>query len=53
MKIKDFIKTLEKCNPEGEIFVEDIAGFYAVTGVIDLTGDDESFIIEQDEFPIE
>ena len=50
MKIKDFIKELQKCNPEAEIFVEDINGFYAVTGIIDYTGDDESFIIEQEDF---
>ena len=52
MKIKDFIKELEKCNPEAEIFTEGIEGFYAVTGVIDYTGDDESFIIEQENFPL-
>ena len=50
MKIKDFIKELEKCNPEAEIFTESIEGFYAVTGVIDYSGDNESFIIEQEDF---
>lgn len=50
MKIKDFIKELEKCNPEAEIFTENIEGFYAVTGIIDYTGDNESFIIETEEF---
>lgn len=52
MKIKDFIKELQKCNPEAEIFTEGIEGFYTVTGVIDYTGDNESFIIEQEDFPI-
>lgn len=51
MKIKDFIKELQKCNPEAEIFTEDIAGFYAITGIIDYNGDGENFIIEQEEFP--
>ena len=51
MKIKDFIKELQKCNPEAEIFTESIEGFYAVTGIIDYTGDNESFIIEQEDFP--
>ncbi len=50
MKIKDFIKELEKCNPEAEIFTENIEGFYAVTGVIDYSGDAESFVIEQEDF---
>ncbi len=31
MKVKDFIKELQKCNPEGEVFTENIEGFYAVT----------------------
>ena len=53
MKIRDFIKQLQKCNPEAEIFTESTEGFYAVTGIIDLTGDNESFIIEQEEFPTE
>lgn len=51
MKVKDFIKELQKCNPEAEIFTENIEGFYAVTGVIDYTGDEESIIIEQENFP--
>ena len=51
MKIKDFIKELQKCNPEAEIFTESIEGFYRVTGIIDYNGDNESFIIEQEEFP--
>lgn len=51
MKIKDFIKELQKCNPEAEIFTEDIEGFHAVTDIIDYTGDNESFIIEQEDFP--
>jgi hypothetical protein len=50
MKIKDFIKELQKCNPEGEIFTEDITGLFSVTGVIDYTGDEESYIIEQERF---
>lgn len=51
MKIKDFIKELQKCNPEAEIFTEGIEGFYAVTGVVDYTSDEESIIIEQEDFP--
>lgn len=51
MKIKEFINELQKCNPDAEIFVESIEGFYAVTGVIDYTGDDEAFIIENEDFP--
>lgn len=51
MKIKDFIKELQKCNPEAEIFTENIEGFYAVTGVIDYNGDNQNFIIEQEDFP--
>lgn len=51
MKIKDFIKELQKCNPEAEIFTENIEGFYAVTGIIDYTGDEGSIIIEQEDFP--
>ena len=51
MKIKDFIKQLQECNPEAEIFTESIEGFYAVTGIIDYTGDNESFIIEQENSP--
>lgn len=49
MKIKDFIKELEKCNPNAEIFTEDDEGFHAVTGIIDYSGDNESFIIEQED----
>ena len=51
MKIKDFINELQKCNLEAEIFTESIEGFYAVTGVIDYDGDNEMFIIEQEDFP--
>lgn len=51
MKIKDFIKVLQKCNPEAEIFTENINGIFAVTGIIDYTGDNESFIIEEEYFP--
>ena len=50
MKVKDLIKELQKCNPEGEIFTENIEGFFLVTGVIDYTGDGESYIIEQENF---
>ena len=50
MKIKDFIKELQKCNPEAKIFIESIEGFHAVTGVIDYTGDEESIIIESEDF---
>ena len=53
MKIKDFIKELQKCNPEGEIFTECVAEYYSVTGIIDYTGDEESYIILQEDFPIE
>lgn len=52
MKIKDFIKELEKCNPEAKIFTENIEGYYAVTGVIDYDGDAESYVIEQEDFPL-
>ena len=52
MKIKDFIKELQKCNPEGEIFTENIEGFFSVTGVIDYIGDEESYIIEQEDFAL-
>ena len=50
MKIKDFIKELQKCNPEGEIFTESIEGFFPITGIIDYSGDEESYIIEQEDF---
>lgn len=52
MLVKDFIKELQKCNPEAEIFIEDIEGFYAIMGIIDYCGDEKSYIIEQEEFPI-
>ena len=51
MKIKEFINELQKCNPEAEIFVESLVGFFAVTGVVDYNGDGEIFIIEQEDFP--
>ena len=51
MIIKEFINELQKCNPNAEIFTESIEGFYAVTGVIDYNGDNETFIIEQEDFP--
>ena len=51
MKIKELIKKLQKCNPDAEIFVEGLEGFFAVTGVIDYNGDNEIFIIEQEDFP--
>ena len=50
MKIKDFINELQKCNPEAEIFVVSLTGFFAVTGVVDYTGDNEIFIIENEVF---
>ena len=50
MKVKDFIKELQKCNPEGEIFTENMADFFLVTGIVDYTGDGESYIIEQEDF---
>ena len=50
MKIKDFIKELEKCNPEAEIFIESIEGFHVVTNVLDYTGDGENVIIESEDF---
>ena len=45
MKIKDFIKELEKCNPEGELAIEDIEqGLWcSIKEVRDLTGDQEIF----------
>ena len=64
MKIKEFINELQKCNPEAEIFVESLVGFFAeifveslvgffaVTGVVDYNGDGEIFIIENETFPI-
>lgn len=52
MKIKDFIMELQKCNPEGEIFTESIEGFFPATGIIDYTGDEESYIIQQEDFPV-
>ena len=51
MKIKELINELRKCNPNAEIFTESIEGFYAVTGVIDYNGDNETFIIKQEDFP--
>ena len=51
MKIKELINELQKCNPNAEIFVEGLAGFFAVTGVIDYNGNDEMFIIENEIFP--
>lgn len=51
MKIKEFINELQKCNPEAEIFVESLTGFFAVTGVVDYNGDNEIFIIENEVFP--
>lgn len=51
MKIKEFINELQKRNPDAEIFVEDLAGFFAVTGVVDYNGNDEVFIIENEIFP--
>ena len=51
MKIKDFIKELQKCNPEAEIFTETDVGYFPVTGIIDYNGDNENFIIEREEFP--
>jgi len=53
MKIKDFIELLQNCNPDAELFTEDAKNFYAVTGIIDYTGDEESYIIEQENFPSE
>lgn len=50
MRIKDFIKELQKCNPEGEIFIENIEGFFPIAGIIDYSGDEESYIIEQEDF---
>lgn len=52
MTVKEFIKTLENCNPNGEIYIEEIAGFHLVTGVIDYTGDGEAYIIESEYFPV-
>ena len=43
---------LQKSNPEAEIFVESLVGFFAVTGVVDYNGDGEIFIIENETFPI-
>lgn len=51
MKIKDFIKELQKCNPEADIYTESIEGFYPIIGIIDYNGDDESYVIEQEDFP--
>ena len=51
MTIKELINELKKYNPNAEIFTESIEGFYAVTGVIDYNGDNETFIIEQEDFP--
>ena len=51
MKIKDFIKELEKCNPDAEILTEDFVGFYTITGVIDFNGDKDNYIIEQESLP--
>jgi hypothetical protein len=52
MTVKEFIKALEKCNPNGEIYIEEIAGFHLVTGVIDYTGDNEAYVIESEDFPV-
>ena len=49
MKIKELIKALEKCNPNGEVFIESIEYFHPVIGVIDYSGDEESYIIESDD----
>lgn len=51
MTVKEFIKALEKCNPDGEIYIEEIAGFHLVTGIIDYTGDNETYMIESEYFP--
>lgn len=51
MTVKEFIKVLEKCNPDSEIYIEGIAGFHLVTGIIDYTGDNEAYVIESECFP--
>lgn len=54
MKIKDFIKELEKYNPEAEIFTEDDVNFFhAVTGrLIDYSGDNRNLVIEQESLAV-
>lgn len=52
MTVKEFIKVLKKCNPDGEIYIEEIAGFHLVTGIIDYTGDNEAYVIESEDFPV-
>ena len=47
MKIKDFIKELEKCNREAELAIEnEEQGLWvAIEGIEDLTGDQTIFEI--------
>lgn len=52
MTVKELIAELNKCNPNGEIFVETPASFDTVTGVEDYTGDGDSYIIQQITLPL-
>lgn len=47
MTVKELIAELNKCNPNGEIYVETTESFDIVTGIEDYTGDGKSFIVLQ------
>lgn len=47
MTVKELIVELNKCNPNGEVYVETTESFDVVIGIEDYTGDGESFIIQQ------
>jgi hypothetical protein len=45
MTVKDFIKELEKCDPDTEIFITVAAHLLPITGIIDYTTEGKGYII--------
>ena len=51
MTIKEFIKELEKCNPEADIYIYNSISeiFYPIKEIIDYCGDTKDYVIESKE----